>query len=391
MGMYLNPGNNSFRRILKSDYIDKTGLITLINNRVDTEHSLICVSRPRRFGKSYAARMLCAYYDSSCDSHDLFNGSAVSDSEEYEDNINKYNVIYLDMSNLLEKVKPEQLTQFIKDSVEAEIFASYPTVEKGMSFDQTLLNTVEITNKKFFVIIDEWDAPIRETPQISIDYLKFLRMLFKGSITTDRIFAAAYMTGILPIKKDGSESAVSDFDECQNMITALIKEYKHIDILVNNAGITRDGLIMKMSEADYDAVLDTNLKGAFNTIRHMSRYFLKQKSGRIINISSVSGILGNAGQANYSASKAGVIGLTKAVARELASRGITVNAVAPGFVETEMTDVLADAAKENLLSQIPLGRPGNTKDIANAVLFLASDAAGYITGQVLSVDGGMAI
>ena len=177
---------------------------------------------------------------------------------------------------------------------------------------------------------------------------------------------------------------VSDFDECQNMITALIKEYKHIDILVNNAGITRDGLIMKMSEADYDAVLDTNLKGAFNTIRHMSRYFLKQKSGRIINISSVSGILGNAGQANYSASKAGVIGLTKAVARELA-------AVAPGFVETEMTDVLADAAKENLLSQIPLGRPGNTKDIANAVLFLASDAAGYITGQVLSVDGGMAI
>ena len=150
---------------------------------------------------------------------------------------------------------------------------------------------------------------------------------------------------------------VSDFDECQNMIT----------------------------------VLDTNLKGAFNTIRHMSRYFLKQKSGRIINISSVSGILGNAGQANYSASKAGVIGLTKAVARELASRGITANAVAPGFVETEMTDVLADAAKENLLSQIPLGRPGNTKDIANAVLFLASDAAGYITGQVLSVDGGMAI
>ena len=213
MGMYLNPGNSSFARILKSDYIDKTGLIALINNRVDTEHSLICVSRPRRFGKSYAARMLCAYYDSSCDSHDLFNGSAVSETKGYEDNINKYNVIYLDMSNLLEKVKPEQLTQFIKDSVEAEIFASYPTVEKGMSFDQTLLNTVEITNKKFFVIIDEWDAPIRETPQISIDYLKFLRMLFKGSITTDRIFAAAYMTGILPIKKDGSESAVSDFDE----------------------------------------------------------------------------------------------------------------------------------------------------------------------------------
>ena len=184
---------------------------------------------------------------------------------------------------------------------------------------------------------------------------------------------------------------VSDFEECQQMITAIIKEYKHIDILVNNAGITRDGLIMKMSEDDYDAVLDTNLKGAFNTIRHMSRYFLTQKSGRIINISSVSGILGNAGQANYSASKAGVIGLTKAVARELASRGITVNAVAPGFVDTDMTDALSDSAKENLISQIPLGRTGKPQDIANAVLFLASDAAGYITGQVLSVDGGMAI
>lgn len=184
---------------------------------------------------------------------------------------------------------------------------------------------------------------------------------------------------------------VSDFEECQQMITAIIKEYKHIDILVNNAGITRDGLIMKMSEDDYDAVLDTNLKGTFNTIRHMSRYFLKQKSGRIINISSVSGILGNAGQANYSASKAGVIGLTKAVARELASRGITVNAVAPGFVDTDMTDALSESAKENLISQIPLGRTGKPQDIANAVLFLASDAAGYITGQVLSVDGGMAI
>ena len=184
---------------------------------------------------------------------------------------------------------------------------------------------------------------------------------------------------------------VSDFEECQQMITAIIKEYKHIDILVNNAGITRDGLIMKMSEDDYDAVLDTNLKGTFNTIRHMSRYFLKQKSGRIINISSVSGILGNAGQANYSASKAGVIGLTKAVARELASRGITVNAVAPGFVDTDMTDALSDSAKENLISQIPLGRTGKPQDIANAVLFLASDAAGYITGQVLSVDGGMTI
>ena len=134
------------------------------------------------------------------------------------------------------------------------------------------------------------------------------------------------------------QCSVSDYEACGAMITALIKEYAHIDILVNNAGITRDGLLMKMSEEDFDAVINTNLKGCFNTIRHMSRYFLKQRAGKIINISSVSGILGNAGQANYSASKAGVIGLTKAVARELASRGINVNAVAPGFVETDMTD-----------------------------------------------------
>jgi 3-oxoacyl-[acyl-carrier protein] reductase len=184
---------------------------------------------------------------------------------------------------------------------------------------------------------------------------------------------------------------VSDFDECQNMITALIKEYKHIDILVNNAGITRDGLIMKMSEADYDAVLDTNLKGAFNTIRHMSRYFLKQKSGRIINISSVSGILGNAGQANYAASKAGIIGLTKSAAKELASRGITVNAIAPGFIKTDMTDVLSDKVKENIAASIPMGSMGTTEDVAKAAAFLASDGARYITGQVLSVDGGMAM
>lgn len=184
---------------------------------------------------------------------------------------------------------------------------------------------------------------------------------------------------------------VSDYEACKTMIDELIKSHAHIDILVNNAGITRDELLMRMKEEDFDAVLDTNLKGTFNTIRHMSRYFLKQRGGKIVNISSVSGILGNAGQANYSASKAGVIGLTKAVARELASRGINVNAVAPGFVETEMTDVLSDSVKEDLLKQIPLGKVGSTQDIAKAVTFLASPAADYITGQILSVDGGMAI
>ena len=184
---------------------------------------------------------------------------------------------------------------------------------------------------------------------------------------------------------------VADFEACENMIKTMIETYGHLDILVNNAGITRDGLLMKMSEADFEAVLSTNLKGTFHTIRHASRYFLKQRYGRIVNISSVSGVIGNAGQANYSASKAGVIGLTKSVARELASRGITCNAVAPGFVNTEMTEVLSDSVKEAATAQIPLKTFGETKDIAYAVAFLASDEARYITGQVLCVDGGMAM
>ena len=184
---------------------------------------------------------------------------------------------------------------------------------------------------------------------------------------------------------------VSDFDACGKMMEMIINNYGHLDILVNNAGITRDGLIMKMSEEDFDRVLDTNLKGAFHTIRHASRYFLKRKSGKIINISSVSGVMGNAGQANYSASKAGVIGLTKSVARELSSRGITCNAVAPGFIDTEMTAQMTDKAKEAVKTQIPLGRVGKVDDIAEVVTFLASEKASYITGQVISVDGGMSI
>lgn len=171
----------------------------------------------------------------------------------------------------------------------------------------------------------------------------------------------------------------------------MIETYGRLDILVNNAGITRDGLLMKMTESDYDAVLQTNLKGTFNGIRFASRQMLRQKAGRIINISSVSGVLGNAGQANYSASKAGVIGLTKSAARELASRGITVNAVAPGFIKTEMTEVLSEQVQNHAKSQIPLGSFGNPEDVAEVVWFLASDKAGYITGQVLNVDGGMAM
>ena len=198
------------------------------------------------------------------------------------------------------------------------------------------------------------------------------------------------------IEKNGGSAEiyqcnVSEFDACEEFLKNVVKEYGRIDILVNNAGITRDGLLMKMSEEDFDQVIDVNLKGTFNTIRFVSRQMLKQRSGRIINMSSVVGISGNAGQANYASSKAGVIGLTKAAARELASRGITVNAIAPGFIETEMTDVLSDAVKEASIAQIPLGKFGKPEDIAKTAAFLASDAAGYITGQVIQVDGGMAI
>lgn len=179
-------------------------------------------------------------------------------------------------------------------------------------------------------------------------------------------------------------------ETCEAM-KAILDKYGKMDILVNNAGITKDGLLMRMTDEEFDGVLAVNLKGAFHTTRIAAKQMLKQRSGRIINISSVSGIMGNAGQANYSASKAGLIGLTKATARELASRGITVNAVAPGFIETDMTEKLSDTIKENACKQIPLGKMGRPEDIAEAVVFLASEKAAYITGQVLCVDGGMAM
>ena len=169
----------------------------------------------------------------------------------------------------------------------------------------------------------------------------------------------------------------------------ILADFERVDILVNNAGVTRDGLSMRMTEADWDVVLDTNLKGAFMFIQVFQRTMLRQRKGRIINISSVSGLVGNAGQANYAASKAGLLGLTKSLARELASRSITVNAVAPGFIVTDMTDALPDEVKKAVVERIPLGRFGQTDDIASAVAFLASAEAGYITGQVLTVDGGM--
>jgi 3-oxoacyl-[acyl-carrier protein] reductase len=177
--------------------------------------------------------------------------------------------------------------------------------------------------------------------------------------------------------------------EAVNLVEQTVATYGKVDILINNAGITRDGLLLRMKSDDWDAVLDTNLKGAFLCTRAVAKYMSKQRSGRIINISSVVGQMGNAGQANYCASKAGLLGLTKSVARELARRNVTVNAVTPGFIVTEMTEKMTDKAREAMTEQIPLGRLGEAEDVANAVLFLASDQSSYITGQVLGVNGGM--
>lgn len=201
---------------------------------------------------------------------------------------------------------------------------------------------------------------------------------------------------VAEIEKNGGKAVaiqcnVSDFEQAKEFYANVVKEYGRIDILVNNAGITRDNLIMKMSEEEFSDVIQTNLTGTFNGIKFVTRPMMKQRAGRIINIASVSGVTGNMGQANYSASKAGVIGLTKAVAKELASRNITVNAVAPGFITTEMTEKLSEAVREEAVKTIPLGEFGKVEDIAEAVVFLASDRARYITGQVLCVDGGIAM
>lgn len=184
---------------------------------------------------------------------------------------------------------------------------------------------------------------------------------------------------------------VASFEEVKEMMDFVIKEYGRIDILVNNAGITRDNLLLRMTEQDFDDVIDVNLKGTFNCMKNVTRQMIKQKSGRIINLSSIVGVRGNAGQLNYSASKAGIIGMTKSLAKEIASRNITVNAIAPGFIETEMTDALDEKVKSQILSEIPANKLGTVKDIAQTILFLTSEGARYITGQVIGIDGGMGI
>ena len=191
---------------------------------------------------------------------------------------------------------------------------------------------------------------------------------------------------VLVVKSD-----VSELEQAENLIKEAKKEFGRVDILVNNAGITKDNLIIRMKEEDFDSVIKTNLKGAFNCLKAVTPIMLKQKYGKIVNMASVVGVVGNPGQVNYCASKAGLIGMTKSLAKEIGSRNITVNAIAPGFIDTDMTKILSDDQKKKILSQIPLNKFGNVEDIANVALFLGSENSNYITGQVIHVDGGMAM
>lgn len=214
MGTYLNPGNEGFGAIVASGYVDKTGLAGLVNSTIGTTRNLTCVSRPRRFGKSYAAQMLCAYYDRSCDSRALFDGLAISSDPSFEEHLNSYDVIYVDMTYLKQFCDGyATLVKYLPRRLKEELAEAYPDVRESDELPEAMVRVAEHTGRKFIMIIDEWDAPIRENVAVEEEYLHFLRSLFKSSLTTARIFAAAYMTGILPIKKDGSQSAISDFRE----------------------------------------------------------------------------------------------------------------------------------------------------------------------------------
>ena len=216
MGNYLNPGNSGFAVVRNDIYVDKTGLIGLVNQTIDTPRRLTCIRRPRRFGKSFAAKMLCAYYDKTCDSAGLFDDLEIASDAQYQRYRNQYDVIYLDMTEVIGETSGVDIVSYMKRNIIRELTEQYPNVNVVEGFAATLANAVETVGNKCIMIIDEWDAPIREGRgrlDFERTYMEFLRSLFKNSAMTDKIFAAVYMTGILPVKKDGSQSAISDFKE----------------------------------------------------------------------------------------------------------------------------------------------------------------------------------
>ena len=244
MGTYLNPGNSGFARNLRTRYIDKTGLIHVVNSTIDTSMNLTCISRPRRFGKSYAAQMLCAYYDRTVDSHELFDGLAIACKPSYADYMNKYNVIYLDMAGIkLSCDNYRTLVPFLKDRLTEELCQANEHIRRSSDFLSTLANAVEALGSKFIMIIDEWDAPLREGVETEQDYLDLLRSLFKNSGVTAKLFAAVYMTGILPIKKVKTQSALSDFEEYTMLNPGLFAEYvgfteEEVEALCDEYGVS---------------------------------------------------------------------------------------------------------------------------------------------------------
>ncbi len=267
----------------------------------------------------------------------------------------------------------EEIPDYMKESWPGGVqFAKRVAVVTGGARGIGRAIVEELFHQRFFVIFLDYS--------IGEDAIDFENSLNKKAVTPHGKPLVSH-----------AQLDVTDGAAAQAAIDKIVVEHGQIDVLVNNAGITRDGLLMRMSEADWDAVLDTNLKGVFNLTKAAIRPMMSQKRGKIINIASVVALTGNPGQANYSASKAGVIGFTKSIAKEIGSRGITVNAVAPGFIETDMTAKLNDTQRAAMLAQVPLKRAGTPRDVARAVSFLASEAADYITGQVIVVDGGMAM
>ena len=268
MGTYINPGNDGFARILRSKYVDKTGMISRINEAIDTPMNLICVSRPRRFGKSYAAQMICAYYDRTVDSHGLFDGLAVSRSSQYDQFINRYDVICLNMTDILGETTDGDLVSFIKRQIVQELVATYPSIRVAEGFAQTLVNAVETIGQKFIVVIDEWDAPLREQPGGAQAYLNFLRSIFKSSTVTAKLFAAVYMTGILPIRKVKTQSALSNFEEYTMLRPGSFAEY---------VGFTEDEVRMLCRDTSSD----------FSEMRRWYDGYVIKGAGSIYNPNSV--------------------------------------------------------------------------------------------------------